>query len=160
MKKMKRIVFMFLMLLITVTTVGQINTIDKPPKKTWKILIKNSKNKESNFQLIGQTIIDNDFSIEKKDFDYLTFETTPKTTDKNTSSYYLKFIAKDNLIVLTGMAKSLIEMNIGSVTLNNEYTKIKNIGMNGSITKDQFNSMLKFAKLFSSNESTFEFVVE
>lgn len=157
---MKKNIFTFLLLLTTIMTMGQINTIEKPPKKTWKILIKNSNNKEVNFQLIGQTIIDNDFSIGKKDVDYFTLETTPKTTDDNTSSYYLKLIAKDNLIILTGMAKSLIEINIGSVTLNNEYTKIKNIGMNGSIAKDQFSSMLKFAKLFSNNESTFEFVVE
>ena len=148
---MKKNIFTVLLLLTTIMVIGQNNVMDKPPKKAWKILIKNSNNKEVNFQLIGQTIIDNDFSIGKKDVDYFTLETTPKTTDDNTSSYYLKFIAKDNLIILTGMAKSLITMNIGGVNIDSEYSKIKNVGMNGSIAKDQFNSMLKFAKLFSDS---------
>jgi hypothetical protein len=155
---MKKNIFTFLLLLTTIITIGQINTIDKPPKKTWKILIKNSNNKEVNFQLIGQTIIDNDFSIEKKDVDYLTMETTPKVTERETSTYYLKFIAKDNLIILTGMGKSRI--NVSFANIEDEYSKIKNVGMNGSIAKDQFNAMLNFAKLFSENGNTFEFIVE
>lgn len=138
--------------------IGQTTTIDKPPKKTWKILIKNSNSKEDNYKLIGQTLIDNDFSIEKRDIDYLTLETTPKATDDNTSSYYLKFVAKDNLIVLTGMGKSLLTMSIGGININNEYSKIRNIGMRGSVVKEQFNSMLNFAKLFIDSE--FEFIAE
>ena len=75
---MKKLLFV-LFLLTSILTIAQ--TIDNPPKKAWKILIKNSNSKEVNFQLIGQTIINNDFSIEKKDVDYLTMETTPKVTE-------------------------------------------------------------------------------
>lgn len=146
------VIFLF----ISAGTIGQ--TINKPPKKTSKILIKNSNSKEVNFKLIGQTIIDNDFSIEKKDVDYLTMETTPKVTESETSTYYLKFIAKDNLIILTGMGKSRI--NVSFANIEDEYSKIKNVGMNGSIAKDQFNAMLNFVKLFPENENTFDFIVE
>ncbi len=146
------------MLLTSIIAIGQGNTIDKPPKKTWKILIKNSNSKEDNYKLIAQTLIDNDFSIEKKDVEYFTLETTPKTTDGNKSSYYLKFVAKDNLIVLTGMGKSLITMRVGGVNIDSEYSKIRNVGMSGSIAKDEFNSMLNFAKLFIDSE--FEFIAE
>lgn len=149
-------ILLILLLLTTSIAIGQATTINKPPKKTWKILIKNSNNKEVNYKLIGQTIIDNDFSIEKKDVDYLTIETTPKVTEGQTSLFYLKFIAKDNLIILTGEAKSRINANFTGT--DEEYSKIKNIGMNGSIAKDQFNSMLSFAKLFLNSE--FEFITE
>jgi hypothetical protein len=144
---MKKITLLFF-LLTSALTIAQ--TIDNPPKKTWKILIKNSNNKEANFQLIGQTIIDNDFSIEKKDVEYLTMETTPKITEGQTSTFYLKFVAKDNLIILTGMGKSRV--NVSLANTEEEYTKIKNMGMSGSVAKDQFKAML--------NGNEFEFIVE
>jgi hypothetical protein len=147
-----------LVLFLLTSTLSIAQTIDNPPKKTWKILIKNSNNKEVNFQLIGQTIIDNDFSIEKKDVDYLTMETTPKITEGQTSTFYLKLIAKDNLIILTGMGKSRV--NVSLANIEDEYSKIKNIGMSGSVAKDQFKAMLNFAKLFSGNGNEFEFIVE
>ena len=81
---MKNIILIVL-LLTSIIAIGQVNIINKPPKKTWKILIKNSNSKEVNYKLIGQTIIDNDFSIEKKDVDYLTMETTPKVTEGQTN---------------------------------------------------------------------------
>jgi hypothetical protein len=152
---MKKITLLFF-LLTSALTIAQ--TIDNPPKKTWKILIKNSNNKEANFQLIGQTIIDNDFSIEKKDVEYLTMETTPKITEGQTSTFYLKFVAKDNLIILTGMGKSRV--NVSLANTEEEYTKIKNMGMSGSVAKDQFKAMLNFAKLFPGNGNEFEFIVE
>ena len=155
---MKKNIFTFLLLLCTIITKGQINSIVKPLKKTSKILITNSNNKEVNFKLIGQLIIDNDFTIEKKDFDYLTMETTPKVTEGKTSTYYLKFIAKDSLIILTGMGKSRVNINFANI--EDEYSKIKNIGMRGSIAKDQFDSMLNFAKLFPENENKIEFIIE
>ena len=145
MKKLVLTLFLF----TSIIAIGQNNSIDKPPKKTWKILIKNSNNKEVNFNLVGQTIIENDFSIEKKDKDFFTLETTPKTTDKEINTYYFKFVAKDNLIILTGMAKS---------TFDNSFFKIVNKGMKGSILKEQFNAMFDFAKLF--HNSQLEFITE
>lgn len=85
-------------------------------------------------------------------------ETTPKITEGQTSTFYLKFIAKDNLIILTGMAKSRV--NVSLANIEDEYSKIKNIGMSGSVAKDQFKAMLNFAKLFSGNGNEFEFIVE
>jgi hypothetical protein len=153
---MKKKAITLLLFLTTIIALGQINTIDNPPKKTWKILIKNTNSKEVNYKLVGQTIIDNDFSIERKDFDFLTLETSPKITDRQISSYILKFIAKDNLIVLTGMAKSRLNTNFANI--DEEYLKIRNAGMKSSISKDQFNSMLNFAKLFLNSE--YEFITE
>lgn len=99
--------------------------------------------------MIGQTLIDND---------YLTLETTSKTMDDNVISYCLKFIVKDNLIVLTGMTKSLLAISVDGINIDNEFSKIRNIGMGGSVAQDQFNSMLNIAELFINSE--YEFIAE
>ena len=153
-----KVSLIILLFLTSIIAIGQNISIENPPKKTWKILIKNSNNKEVNYQLIGQVLIDNDFSIEKKDLDYLTIETKPKLTSAETSIFYLNFIAKDNLIILTGMGKSRININLAGI--EDEYSKIKNIGMRGSIAKDQFNSMINCAKLFDKDGNTFEYIFE
>lgn len=147
---MNKKVITLIIFLTTITAFSQTSTTNLPPKKTWKILIKNSNDKDLNYKLIGQTLVDNDYSIEKKDSDFLTLETSPRVTDGKMSSYFLKFIAKDNLIVLTGMARSRINVNLGNI--DEEFMKITNIGMKGSISKDQFNSMLKSSKLFTECE--------
>jgi hypothetical protein len=135
---------------------AQSNSINKPPKNTWKILIKNSNTKEVNYKLVVQTIIDNDLSIEKRDEEYFIITTSPKLTENESSLFYLKIITKDNLIIITGMAKSRINTSLAGI--DEEYSKIINKGMSGSILKDQFNSMLSFAKLFTNSE--FEFISE
>jgi len=145
-----------LLLLTSISIMGQSRIISKPPKKTWKILIKNSNTKEDNYNMIGQIIIDNDLTIERKDIDYLTLETAPTVTNGHTSIYYLKFVAKDNLIVLTGMAKSRI--NVGLTNVDEEYLKIQNVGMKGSINRDQWDSMFNFTKLFLNSD--LEFITE
>lgn len=134
---------------------SQSKSIITPPKNTVKIIIKNSSDKSSNFDLIAQTIIDNDFSIDKKDSEFFIIETAPKLSNDKTSTFILKLVAKDNMIVLTGVAKSRINANFASIA--EEYEKIINKGMKGSIFKDQFNSMFSFAKLFVDNE--LEFIV-
>ncbi|WP_396167631.1 hypothetical protein [Flavobacterium sp.] len=153
---MKKIFFLLILLVNAFFATAQTNSIGKPPKNTWKILIKNSNTKEVNYKLVGQTIIDNDLSIEKRDEEYLIMTTSPKLTENESSIFYLKIIAKDNLITITGMAKSRINTNL--VGIDEEYSKIINKGMSGSILKDQFNSMLNFAKLFTNSE--FEFISE
>ena len=137
---------------------GQSNLLEDPPKKTWKIIIKNKKTVEENFRLIGEKLIDNDFSIEKKDKDFYTIQSSPKNLDKLNVSYYLNFVAKDNAIVLTGMSKMNITLNFGSVTSESSYDKIINKGMKGSPSKESFIVMFKFAKLFS--ESDLEFIIQ
>lgn len=134
---------------------SQSKSIVTPPKNTVKIIIKNSSDKSSNFNLIAQTIIDNDFSIDKKDSEFFIIETAPKLSNDKTSTFILKLVAKDNMIVLTGVAKSRINANFASIP--EEYEKIINKGMKGSIFKEQFNSMFSFAKLFVDSE--LEFVV-
>jgi len=137
---------------------SQSNSIDNPPKKTWKILIKNNKSAEENFTLIGNTIIENDFSIEKKDKEFLSIQTSPKSLQKLNALYYFNFTFKDRLIILTGMSKVNISMNFGGITSESSYDKIINKGMKGSVYKESFNEMLKFAKLVP--ESQYEFIID
>ncbi|WP_281631226.1 hypothetical protein [Flavobacterium luteolum] len=148
------IVFLF----ITQISFSQNNSIDNPPKKTWKILIKNDKSAEENFTLVGRTILENDFQIEKKDNDFLSIQTSPKNLEKLNAIYYLNFVIKDSLIILTGMSKLNISINLGGITSESSYEKIINRGMRGSVFKESFNEMLKFSTLFPKSE--YEFVIE
>ena len=76
-------------------------------------------------------IIDNDFLIEKKDKDFFLIQTSPRTLKKLNAYYYLNFIAKDNLIILTGMSKTNLSLIIGGNTSESSYDKIINKGMRG-----------------------------
>lgn len=107
---------------------------------------------------LGKTIIENDFSIEKKDKEFLSIQTSPKNLENLNAVYYFNFTFKDSLIVLTGMSKINISMNFGAITSESNYDKIINKGMRGSVNKESFNEMLKFAKLIP--ESEYEFITD
>ncbi|KIA92901.1 hypothetical protein OA93_22770 [Flavobacterium sp. KMS] len=136
-------------------TFAQSTLIQDPPKKTWKILVKNNKTAEENFKMIGQTLIENNYSIEKKDKEFLFIQTSPKNLQKLNASYFLNFTFKDNLIILSGMSKMNISINFGSITTESNYEKIINKGMRGSIMKESFNEMLQFATLLPKSEYDF-----
>jgi len=155
-KHMKIASLFFLIFFISQISLSQSTSIENPSKKTWKILIKNNKSAEENFTLVGKTILENDFSIDKKDKEFLSIQTTPKSLEKLNATYYLNFAFKDSIIILTGMTKINISINLGGVTSESSYDKIINKGMSGSVNKESFNAMLKFAKLIP--ESQYEFV--
>lgn len=150
--------FIICFIFLSTISFGQPNLLENVPKKTWKIVVKNNKTIKENFQLIGEKLIENDFSIEKKDNEFYTIQSSPKNLDKLDVSYYLKFVAKDSSIVLTGMSKMNLALNFGAVTSESSYDKIINKGMKGSPDKESFVAMLKFAKLFP--ESDLEFINE
>ncbi|SFD08297.1 MULTISPECIES: hypothetical protein [Flavobacterium] len=151
--KISAIIFSFLF--IVQVSFSQTNSIENPPKRTWKILIKNGKSAEENFTLVGKTILENDFQIEKKDKEFLSIQTSPKNLKKLNALYYLNFLVKDSLIILTGMSKINLSLNYGGVTSESSYDKIINQGMRGSVAKESFNEMWKFAGLIPKSEYQF-----
>ena len=155
---MKILILILLLFCTTQLTFSQSTSIEDPPKKTWKILIRNNKSAEENFTLIGKTIIENDFSIEKKDKEFFSIQTSPIRLEKLNALYYLNFITKDSLIILTGMSKINLSINYGGVTSESSYDKIINKGMNGSVAKESFKEMLRFAAFIS--QSKYEFITE
>lgn len=154
--KISAIIFSFLF--IVQVSFSQTNSIENPPKRTWKILIKNGKSAEENFTLVGKTILENDFQIEKNDKEFLSIQTSPKNLKKLNALYYLNFLVKDSLIILTGMSKINLSLNYGNVTSESSYDKIINKGMKGSVAKESFNEMWNLARLIPKSE--YEFITD
>lgn len=154
--KISTIVFTFLFFIQI--SFSQNNSNQKPPKKTWKILIRNDKSSEENFTLVGKTIVENDFQIEKKDKEFLSIQTSAKNLEKLNALYYFNLLMKDSLIILTGMSKINLTLNYGGVTSESSYDKIINKGMSGSIARESFNEMWKFALLIPKSE--YEFITD
>lgn len=113
---MKTTLLLLSLIFITQISQSQSSEINNPPKKAWKILIRNNKSAEENFTMVGKILIENDYQIEKKDKEFLTFQTSPKNLRKLNASYYFNFYFKDSLIVLTGMSKINIPIDFGTVS--------------------------------------------
>ena len=122
------------------------------PKKTWKIVVKNDLSADENFNLVGRTLIENDYLIENKDKDFYTIKTTPSATDGNKAIiHFLYFVIKDKSIVVTG--KSLVDVSfaISGVRRDDAFDKISNIGMKGSPARITYFAMHSFALKLGSD---------
>jgi hypothetical protein len=118
------------------------------PKRVSKILIHNKFNRAENFQLIGETLVENNYQIDKADKEFWTISTIPKTHEKRTLNYILYFVAKDSLIAISGTFKTLINNIFINPDNPCNFTTIENIGMKGSPLQDSFLKMYKFAECF------------
>ena len=128
------------------------------PKRTFKIIVKNNFSADENFILVGKTLIDNDWSIDKKDKDFYTIKSGTRELYKSrTGSYSLDFAIKDKSISVTGTCTVDITLNFGGAVSTNSSYRICYKGMNGSIAKDAFIKMAEFAKKLGTE---FDFVTE
>lgn len=128
------------------------------PKKAWKIIVKNNLTADENFTLVGQTLADNDFVIDKKDKEFYTIKTVPKEVRKRRSDvYFLTFSIKNNSIAITGQFNTNISLNLGYIQSESSYSKITNKGMSDSSYKNSFNAMHSFAFLLGKD---LEYVTE
>jgi len=103
-----------LFVLISVTAFGQVeqypqsdeevNTkaINPAPKNTYKILVKNKLTAAENFEIVGRTLVENDFVIDIKDKEFMTIKTAAKNIDKTTRGLRLLFSMRDHEISITG----------------------------------------------------------
>ena len=112
------------------------------PKKSSIIIIKNDKTALENYQLIGQTLLANDFQIEDSNKDFFTIKTQPQFHKKKLRGvqYFYNFVGLDKQIKLTG------KFNISS--LDNDWSEALFKGMKGSPFKYTFEQMDELAKLF------------
>jgi hypothetical protein len=137
----------------------QTSDIKAIPRGTSKIKIYNNLNKKENFQLIGETLIDNNFQIDKSNEDFLTISSIPKAHEKLNISYILNFIAKGSLIIVTGTFTTNIKISFSNVETGFGNLQIVNKGMIGSPTKEAFLKMYLTATKFA-NQKRLEFLVE
>lgn len=117
------------------------------PKKSSTIIINNDKTALENYQLIGQTLLANDFQIEDSNKDFFTVKTQPQFHKKKLRGvqYFYNFVGLDNQIKLTG------KFNISSI--DDDWTEAIYKGMKGSPIKYTFEQMDKTAALFKGKKT-------
>jgi len=126
------------------------------PKKTSKIIIHNNLNAEDNFKLVGRTVLQNDYQIEKKDKDFGTIQTERQSYSKPfrlSYSWYFDFVISDNKIVLTGkMTSDELDVNSNTFASSDNWEKIQKRGMKKSLYWNTFQKMKEFSELFESKK--------
>jgi hypothetical protein len=127
------------------------------PKGTWRLDIKTNKIKEDNYKFIGETLILDNYQIDKANKDFYVISTVAKSHDRLNFDYILNFVARDSLIILTGTYKVNVTIDLGSIESDFGYDKINNIGQNGSPAREAFRMMFEFA-LSLADKSQIEFI--
>lgn len=126
------------------------------PKGAWKLVIHNNKSKEENYQLMGETIMEEDYMIDKAIRDFYVIRTFPQGHKKMGEDYILNFVARDSTIVLTGL---IITIDSDDAISLDEYSRIENKGMNGSPHRDCFREMVRVARILAGG-GEIEYVIE
>lgn len=128
--------------------------LDAIPKRTWKLVIHTNKSKEENYQLMGETLIEENYMIDKAIRDFYIIKTFPQGYKKLGTDYILNLVARDSAIVLTGL---IINSEADNVVSLPDYSKIENRGLNGSPLRESFNEMVRMASKMAG-EGEIEYV--
>lgn len=136
-------------LLLLFVLIGSIQAIAQEiPKKAYKIIIKNTLTADENFNLVGRTLADNDFTIESKDKEFGMIKTGIKPNGRFSQTFFYTFAIKQNEIAISGQWSVNASMNFGGATAENSFWKIEYT--NGEF-KRVFNSMNTFALKLGSD---------
>jgi len=122
------------------------------PKKARKILVKNDLSSDDNFALVGRTLADNEYVIDKKDKEFFTIKTLARDLGKKRRGiHYLYFVIKQGEISVTGKYYLDISFTPDMKIDESSFEKITNSGMSGSPQKNAFLTMQDFALLLGTN---------
>lgn len=110
-----------------------------------KIIITNNNGSESNYKLAGTALIDNGYSIEKKDSEFFQLTSSPKEIEG--TNYFRQLIfnitAKDDQIIIIPKTKRLNNL-MGSLGTENIFEQLP-FGKN-KLSKDVYGRIEKLAK--------------
>lgn len=130
--------------------------LDAIPKGAWKLVIHTNKTQDQNYLLMGETILDENYLIEKAFRDFHTIRTFPQGKRKMDRDYILNLVAKDSTIVLTGL---MINPFVDNGVSMPDYARIENRGMSDAPLKACFREMVHLARIMA-NEGEIEYVSE
>jgi hypothetical protein len=115
-------------------------------KKADRIIISNEKSSAENFLLVKQILSDSDIEIASQDKEIFQIKSGQIPITRGGASSYYNFNCRQGKIVVTGFYKGGYDLDIGGVISKDEYTRIQNRGMGGSITKEAWNKMDIFSQ--------------
>jgi hypothetical protein len=147
----------FFLLLFSFNLSAQTN-IKHVPKKVTKIILTTDQNQESNFDYMMNTLLDNGYTIEKRDSEYGTIKTDPQPlSGQNNCNYFFNIRVKDNQIIISGQYIFNAAISYGVVTSTPSWDNIINIGMNGSVNKITFIHMYEFAQSLTFTNKEYDY---
>ena len=138
-----------LILLLIITC--SIASFGQQPKKTWKIIVKNTLKADENFTLVGRTLIENDYFIDSKDKEFLTIKSGAREVGNVSGRYFLTIAVRDSMIYVTGQTNADISITMYGVKSESEFEKISNKGARVSCMNIAFNHMNDFALKLGTN---------
>jgi hypothetical protein len=122
-----------------------------------KISITTGLGKSDNYNMIINTLLDNDYQIDRADDKFYTVSTMPKPHPRLNMSCKFNFVARDSTILLSGMYMINASIDIGAASIEPSYSIIQNKGQTGSPMKEAFREMLKLA-MHISDITNFKYV--
>ncbi|HET6558383.1 MAG TPA: hypothetical protein VFG54_13780 [Prolixibacteraceae bacterium] len=126
------------------------------PKGAWKLVIHTNKSKEENYQLMGETLLEEDYMIDKAIRHFHNIRTFPQGHKKMGRDYILNLVARDSTIVLTGLILNAEEDNVVSMP---DYARLENRGMSDSPMRECFREMMRIAMILAG-DGEIEYVSE
>lgn len=98
-------------------------------------------------EAIKKTLFLNGYSLISNDSTYIS--TTSKEIDKAAISVKFMILKSDSITYLKGLIKSTLELELGGVTLKDDYSRLSFIGEKNSPLRRAWNEMDMIAKLLS-----------
>lgn len=135
------------LLLAFITSTAQ-NRKPEPFKGANKIVVVNTSDAQTNFKTAITALLEHGYSIERKDDEYFTIKTQPRTIPKSIITCFFNLYIKDSTIIISGMYDSNMGMNVGLFSSRTSFQDIVNKGMYDSDYKKAFAAMRKLSALF------------
>ncbi|WP_343692794.1 hypothetical protein [Chitinophaga sp.] len=123
-------------------------TATEPFKGAEKIILKYNNAGNELFNMLGKTLIDFGYSIDKKDSELL-FMTTERRPIKHVN-YIMRVAVKDSTATITGMVLPSIGMQMGYFKTEQNYVNVKYTSKMYEL-RDVFEEMIKFSEKTGPN---------
>lgn len=119
------------------------------PKGTNKIIVTTDFDTQANFNNTVNALLEANYEPTELNKEIFIIKTALKATGKVASDHYFFIRCRDNEIIITGQFRLGISVSLYGVKTEQTFEPIENKGMNGSILKENFNSMAAFARLLN-----------
>lgn len=145
---MKTKLLLLIIALLPLSLIAQ----EKAPKRAAQILVKTDNPDEDNFKSVTKFLLSEAIDIDSRDSELGLITTAPFRYDKS-PLMVLTFYINDDAIRLTGRFKSGFDLDLGGVIAKDDFEKIENRGMKGSVFQNAFAAMQDIALRLGSNIS-------
>jgi hypothetical protein len=127
------------------------------PRKADICIISNALYAKDNYLMVKRSLSDHNIEIGSQDMEVFQIKSglVPVKKLNGAVAYYI-ILCKDSTVMIKGMAKGGISLQLYGVKSEDNYEAIRNVGMKGSIDNIIFKSMVDFVGIFEHTSIKFE----